>query len=1030
MLVELHKFEAWMSSFLFVLLISPSNTSLSRIISTRQGLVRGYVSVLKHPRLPDVEAFIGLPYAAPPIGYKRFMPPSNPESRPPNSIYDATQFKPVCPQLLPNLSDEMRALRYMSLGRFEYLKVLTPYLQNQSEDCLYLNIYKPKRDGARFQTESLPVVVFIHGESYEWNSGNPYDGSVFASYGDVILVTINFRLGIFGFLKPTLGEHVISNFGILDIIAGLQWIKENIRTFNGDPNSVTLIGHGTGGSLISFLILSPVAQASNDLFHRVIMMSGSFLSSMALTHKPSDLTLQVASQLRCPLDSEPLMNCLRNKPVKELLHVKINVPMYTTPFGPNVDGIVIEDSPEKLLRQEKYLNILSRLDIMFGLTSSEAFHQFPAPTVTYGVTSEYLETILRSFLLSTYKQNSDTILNSILNEYTDYRIPQENNITNRNNMFKIFSDAKVAAPLLKMAEIHSEVSTHRSNSYFYVFEHQTTHGYYSQVFGSIHGEEIAYGFGMPLSGGMHHLVHNYTVEESVLSEIMMNYWINFIYAGNVNEFSIRSQKLLSTNEKLDTLAPSWPNFDSMTQQYMSFDLEVNVKSHYRAHELSLWNDFIPKLVEPFEEEDAYYKENDHVRENPTLSLPPPKFPSDSSQNLPSVIVTARPTYIPRTTSRPSVVTTSGIPISIVILVGFVFLTFNTCACIALAYQRRRIREREDSLQKTLSRLSINSEMTAKSQTDSLKSAMKKDTSYSNYHRRPSRVLFEDEIYEDRSSIKGVGPENKLNRLRKSLPDIPAVVAGAIARARGEPDRPPSPIIEMVPISTYETMYSRHHQDPGLIYGITFPNYGNHSPYPDELNEICVCPLSETTYTPTYVPDDLQSNYARVQLPVEKLITPSQDLYVPVNCSQPNVVASPDDNPLPPPEKPSSSSSLTIAPLPLQVPSANPVLDRKVTPVLRKIGEKTPPGTLKRDALRRQESCKSWCSTYNQSFLSKTIETPQINLEPLADEETSERSESSQMKGYTEEGSENSNKKEEKVVAEEKGDQVKRKKEHN
>ncbi|CAB4059050.1 NLGN [Lepeophtheirus salmonis] len=918
MLVELHKFETWMSSFLFVLLISPSNTSLSRIISTRQGLVRGYVSVLKHPRLPDVEAFIGLPYAAPPIGYKRFMPPSNPESRPPNSIYDATQFKP-------------------------YLKVLTPYLQNQSEDCLYLNIYKPKRDGARFQTESLPVVVFIHGESYEWNSGNPYDGSVFASYG-------------------------------------LQWIKENIRTFNGDPNSVTLIGHGTGGSLISFLILSPVAQASNDLFHR-----------------PSDLTLQVASQLRCPLDSGPLMNCLRNKPVKELLHVKINVPMYTTPFGPNVDGIVIEDSPEKLLRQEKYLNILSRLDIMFGLTSSEAFHQFPAPTVTYGVTSEYLETILRSFLLSTYKQNSDTILNSILNEYTDYRIPQENNITNRNNMFKIFSDAKVAAPLLKMAEIHSEVSTHRSNSYFYVFEHQTTHGYYSQVFGSIHGEEIAYGFGMPLSGGMHHLVHNYTVEESVLSEIMMNYWINFIYAGNVNEFSIRSQKLLSTNEKLDTLAPSWPNFDSMTQQYMSFDLEVNVKSHYRAHELSLWNDFIPKLVEPFEEEDAYYKENDHVRENPTLSLPPPKFPSDSSQNLPSVIVTARPTYIPRTTSRPS-------PIR----------------------EEEFVSERI-LFKKTLSRLSINSEMTAKSQTDSLKSAMKKDTSYSNYHRRPSRVLFEDEIYEDRSSIKGVGPENKLNRLRKSLPDIPAVVAGAIARARGEPDRPPSPIIEMVPISTYETMYSRHHQDPGLIYGITFPNYGNHSPYPDELNEICVCPLSETTYTPTYVPDDLQSNYARVQLPVEKLITPSQDLYVPVNCSQPNVVASPDDNPLPPPEKPSSSSSLTIAPLPLQVPSANPVLDRKVTPVLRKIGEKTPPGTLKRDALRRQESCKSWCSTYNQSFLSKTIETPQINLEPLADEETSERSESSQMKGYTEEGSENSNKKEEKVVAEEKGDQVKKKK---
>uniref|UniRef100_T1HQB1 COesterase domain-containing protein n=1 Tax=Rhodnius prolixus TaxID=13249 RepID=T1HQB1_RHOPR len=169
-------------------------------------------------------------------------------------------------EILPKIYDDPKK---MSRGRAAYLRRLLPYLRNQSEDCLYLNIYAPDKDRitpARklelstivevvefyncypMELASLPVMVFIHGESFSWNSGNPYDGSVIASYADVIVVTINFRLGIFGFLKQSLipGPKSISNLGLMDQVAALKWIKDNIAKFGGDPTLVTLFGHHTG----------------------------------------------------------------------------------------------------------------------------------------------------------------------------------------------------------------------------------------------------------------------------------------------------------------------------------------------------------------------------------------------------------------------------------------------------------------------------------------------------------------------------------------------------------------------------------------------------------------------------------------------------------------------------------------------------------------------------------------------------------------------------------------------------------------
>lgn len=109
-------------------------------------------------------------------------------------------------------------------------------------------------------TSLLATVLLLHGESYEWNSGNPYDGSELAAHGNIVVVTINFRLGIFGFLKTGGKESAQGNFGLMDLVAGLHWLKENLPAFGGDPQRITLLGHSTGAALANILMVSPVAS--------------------------------------------------------------------------------------------------------------------------------------------------------------------------------------------------------------------------------------------------------------------------------------------------------------------------------------------------------------------------------------------------------------------------------------------------------------------------------------------------------------------------------------------------------------------------------------------------------------------------------------------------------------------------------------------------------------------------------------------------------------------------------------------------
>ena len=217
------------------------------IARTKQGDVRGI-------ERDGVWAYRGIPYAAPPTGDLRFRPPAAPAGW--SGLRDATRFGPMSPQGVGPLEAMLGATRFP-----------------QSEDCLSLNVATPAADDA-----GRPVMVWIHGGGFQTGSGSIpwYHGTALARRFDAVVVSINYRLGALGFTHlagTELGDdHPGSgNLGLLDQVAALQWVQDNVENFGGDPGNVTIFGESAGGMSVSLLLGLPAAQG---LFHRAIAQSG------------------------------------------------------------------------------------------------------------------------------------------------------------------------------------------------------------------------------------------------------------------------------------------------------------------------------------------------------------------------------------------------------------------------------------------------------------------------------------------------------------------------------------------------------------------------------------------------------------------------------------------------------------------------------------------------------------------------------------------------------------------------------------
>ncbi|KAI4493267.1 hypothetical protein M0802_009555 [Mischocyttarus mexicanus] len=441
--------------------------------------------------------------------------------------------------------------------------------------------------------KKYPVMVFIHGESYKWNSGNPYDGTILAAYGNIVFVTINFRLGILGFLRPGIRDDAASNFGLLDQIAALLWLQENIAAFGGDPDIVTLVGHGTGAIFANLLLLSPVAN-NEGLFKRAILMSGSALSADAIGKAPLQITKQVAIALNCPTTNDSdLARCLRLQDVETLLNVKIHKPRYVPAFAPLVDKAVIPNLPIRLMEDSQ---LFGRFDLMYGVTESEKFQILPQPALQHGLFDNQRDEILRDHAKATHELEPELILSRILEHYGDFygKFTDDYATKNRDMVLEALSDSGTVAPLIMTANLHSRANP---NSYMYVFSHPKAMQDYSgqQRQHTIHGEELSYVLGVPLDGSKYDLRTRYNIGETLFSEAMMNWWCSFAYIGNPNAAK-RYPYLTDGLKEWGQYELDWLEYNSRNQTYFNLTIPPKLGSHYRFAEMQFWNEYLPNML--------------------------------------------------------------------------------------------------------------------------------------------------------------------------------------------------------------------------------------------------------------------------------------------------------------------------------------------------------------------------------------------------------------------------------------------------
>ncbi|XP_063085094.1 neuroligin-1 isoform X3 [Cavia porcellus] len=580
------------------------------LVTTNFGKIRGVKKELNNEILGPVIQFLGVPYAAPPTGEHRFQPPEPPS--PWSDIRNATQFAPVCPQ---NIIDGRLPEVMLPVWFTNNLDVVSSYVQDQSEDCLYLNIYVPTEDGplSKKQTDDLgdndgaededirdsggpkPVMVYIHGGSYMEGTGNLYDGSVLASYGNVIVITVNYRLGVLGFLS-TGDQAAKGNYGLLDLIQALRWTSENIGFFGGDPLRITVFGSGAGGSCVNLLTLSHYSEgnrwsnSTKGLFQRAIAQSGTALSSWAVSFQPAKYARMLATKVGCNIsDTVELVECLQKKPYKELVDQDIQPARYHIAFGPVIDGDVIPDDPQILMEQGEFLNY----DIMLGVNQGEGL-KFVENIVDSddGISASDFDFAVSNFVdnLYGYPEGKDVLRETIKFMYTDWA-DRHNPETRRKTLLALFTDHQWVAPAVATADLHSNFG---SPTYFYAFYHHCQTDQVPAWADAAHGDEVPYVLGIPMIGPTELFPCNFSKNDVMLSAVVMTYWTNFAKTGDPNQPVPQDTKFIHTKpNRFEEVA--WTRYSQKDQLYLHIGLKPRVKEHYRANKVNLWLELVPHL---------------------------------------------------------------------------------------------------------------------------------------------------------------------------------------------------------------------------------------------------------------------------------------------------------------------------------------------------------------------------------------------------------------------------------------------------
>ncbi|XP_040592498.1 liver carboxylesterase-like [Mesocricetus auratus] len=552
--MPLNRFPGWRYAvacgLLLLLVHVHGQDSVSPIRNTHTGQVRGSLVHVKDGA-PGVYTFLGIPFAKPPVGPLRFAPPEPPE--PWSGVRDGTSEPAMCLQ-----TDFMR-----SQVSKEW-KIIMPTI-SMSEDCLYLNIYTPAH---AHEGSNLPVMVWIHGGALVVGMASMNDGSLLAATEDIVIVSIQYRLGILGFFS-TGDKHARGNWGYLDQVAALRWVQQNIASFGGNPGQVTIFGVSAGGTSVSSLVLSPM---SKGLFHGAIMQSGVALLPDLISDTPEVVYRPVANQSGCETkDSEALVHCLREKTEAEIL--AINQVFIMTPGV--VDGIFLPRHPQELLASVDFHPVPS----IIGVDSDEFGWGVPLfmglDHVIKNITRETLPAFLKSRAehMMLPPECSDLLMQEYMGDIED---PQ----TLQAQFRELMKDFMFVIPALKVAHFQ------RSHApvYFYEFQHQSSFIKNKDARPSHvradHGDHVAFVFGSDFWG----LKIDLTEEEKLLNKRMMKYWANFARHGNPNSEGL----------------PYWPELVH-DDQYLKLDIQPAVGRALKSRKLHFWTKILPQKIQELKE---------------------------------------------------------------------------------------------------------------------------------------------------------------------------------------------------------------------------------------------------------------------------------------------------------------------------------------------------------------------------------------------------------------------------------------------
>ncbi|XP_046396629.1 juvenile hormone esterase-like [Ischnura elegans] len=530
-------------------------------VRTLLGSVRGTTMTSRSGR--TIYSFLGMRYAEPPVGELRFKPPV-PLKKGWEGVQNATEDGPSCPQPKTFLSGP------------------------KSEDCLFINVYTTKlpEEGV---SPKYPVLVYIHhGGWFIFSGQSSLTNPRYLMDEDIVFVAFNYRLGALGFLS-TGDSEIPGNNGLKDQVLALEWVRDNIVFFGGDPTQVTIYGYSAGAAAVQFHMASP---RSAGLFHRVISASGSALTPMAKTKDPMTLARKQAKLLDCPnpevATSRRIVDCLRGKDAEEIANSIFG--MRESKFGPMIGfNAVVEPDGSS---DEPFLT--ADVDELFQRGN---FHK--VPLLTGSTNNEFMlrarEMVNNETILEDFSQNFEEIA-PILFRYDigtpetqektrklkEYYFPDGITKDSLQQITDLFTDALFlygADRTATLTSLSSELPV-----YYYQYVYRGIYGNmpnetgFEKPRGANHLDDLIYLF---YPSELFPFIENDSPEAS-FSKRLVKLWTNFAKTGNPTP----------SEDGVDGV--KWASYTPSELEYMEIGEELSMKKALRQERVAIWKDIYRK----------------------------------------------------------------------------------------------------------------------------------------------------------------------------------------------------------------------------------------------------------------------------------------------------------------------------------------------------------------------------------------------------------------------------------------------------